>query len=100
MMHSSATKATIGRVASELTQLSEEDLPLVVEFVEFLKQRQAKSVQSLTLAEMRAEARRRAALLQNVPREEIVARFRELTKEIRQEAIAQGTAIEGDWVGD
>jgi len=100
MMHSSATKATIGRVASELTQLPEEDLPLVVEFVEFLKQRQAKSVQSLTLAEMRAEARRRAALLQNVPREEIVARFRELTKEIRQEAIAQGTAIEGDWVGD
>ena len=100
MMDSAATKATIGRVASELTQLSEEDLPLVVEFVEFLKQRRARPVQRLSLAETRAEARRRAALLQNVLREEIAARFRELIEEIRQEAIAQGTAIEGDWVGD
>jgi hypothetical protein len=100
MMDSSATKATIGRVASELTQLPEEDLPLVVEFVEFLKQRKARSAQRLSLTEMQAEARRRAALLQDVPREEIVARFRELTEEIRQEAIAQGTAIEGDWVSD
>lgn len=99
-MDSSATKATIGRVASELTQLPEEDLPLVVEFVEFLKQRKARSAQRLSLTEMQAEARRRAALLQDVPREEIVARFRELTEEIRQEAIAQGTAIEGDWVSD
>ena len=100
MMDSAATKATIGRVASELTQLSEEGLPLVVEFVEFLKQRRARPVQRLSLAETRAEARRWAALLQNVLREEIVARFRELIEEIRQEAIAQGTAIEGDWVGD
>ena len=100
MMDSSATKATIGRVASELTQLPEEDLPLVVEFVEFLKQRKARSAQRLSLTEIQAEARRRAALLQDVPREEIVARFRELTEEIRQEAIAQGTAIEGDWVSD
>ena len=100
MMDSSATKATIGRVASELTQLPEEDLLLVVEFVEFLKQRKARSAQRLSLTEIQAEARRRAALLQDVPREEIVARFRELTEEIRQEAIAQGTAIEGDWVSD
>jgi len=100
MMDSSATKATIGRVASELTQLPEEDLLLVVEFVEFLKQRKARSAQRLSLTEIQAEARRRAALLQDVPREEIVARFRELIEEIRQEAIAQGTAIEGDWVSD
>jgi hypothetical protein len=49
---------------------------------------------------MRAEAQRRATLLRDVPREEIVARFRELTEEIRQEAITKGTAIEGDWRGD
>jgi hypothetical protein len=100
MMNGSTTKATIGRVASELTQLSEEDLPLVVEFVEFLKQRKAKTMRPLSPAKIRAQARRRAALLQNVPREEIVARFRELTEEIREEAISQGTAIEGDWVSD
>ena len=48
---------------------------------------------------MRAEARRRGGLLQDVPRAEIMARFRELAEEIRQEAIAKGTAIEGDWEG-
>ena len=90
----------IGRVASELTQLPEEDLPLVIEFVEYLKQRRVTPKQRLSPAEMRAEARRRASLLRDVPREEIVARFRELTEEIRQEAIAKGTAIEGDWKGD
>jgi len=49
---------------------------------------------------MRAEARRRATLLRDVPREEIVARFLELAEEIRREAIAKGTAVEGDWQGD
>ena len=44
-----------------------------------------------------AEVRRRATLLQHVPRAEIVARFLELAEEIRQEAIAKDTAIEGDW---
>ncbi len=90
----------VGQVVSELTRLPEEDLSLVVEFVEFLKQRRATPTQRLSPAEMRAEARRRATLLRDVPREEIVARFRELTEEIRQEAIAKGMAIEGDWRGD
>jgi hypothetical protein len=99
-MSATETLTLIGRVASELTRLPEEDLPLVIEFVEYLKQRRAKPTQWLSPAEMRAEARRRASLLRDVPREEIVARFRELTEEIRQEAIAKGMAIEGDWGGD
>lgn len=51
-------------------------------------------------AELWVEALRRAHLLQDVPREQLVARFAELTEEIRREAIAKGTAIEGDWVGE
>jgi hypothetical protein len=91
----------IGRVASELARLPEEDLPLVIEFVDYLKQqRQVAPRQRLSVAEMRAEARRRASLLCDVPRSEIVNRFRELAEEIRQEAIAKGTAIEGDWCED
>ena len=90
----------VGQVVSELSRLPEEDLSLVVEFVEFLKRRKATPTQRLSPAEMRAEARRRAILLRDVPRGEIVARFRELTEEIRQEAIAKGTAIEGDWRSD
>jgi hypothetical protein len=91
----------IGRVASELARLPEEDLPLVIEFVDYLKRhRQLRTQQHLSVAEMRAEAGRRAGLLREVPRAEIVNRFRELTEEIRQEAIAKGTAVEGDWRED
>ena len=93
--------ALVGQVVSELTRLPEEDLSLVIEFVEFLKQcRAATPTQRLSPAEMRAEAQRRATLLRDVPREDIVARFRELTEEIRREAIAKGTAVEEDWRGD
>ena len=91
----------IGQVALELTRLPEEDLPLIIEFVDYLKQQHRTAPQRcLSVAEMRAEARRRASLLRKVPRTEIVARFRELAEGIRQEAIAQGTAIEGDWTRD
>ena len=76
--------------------------------VEHLKQHRAIPRGRLSPAEtssssvetMRAEARRRATLLRDVPREEIVARFLELAEEIRREAIAKGTAVEGDWQGD
>lgn len=99
-MSATVSPTLVGQVVSELTRLPEEDLSLVVEFVEFLKQRRAAPTPQLSPAEMRAEAQRRATLLRDVPREEIVARFRELAEEIRQEAITKGTAIEGDWRGD
>jgi hypothetical protein len=51
-------------------------------------------------AEIREEASRRARLLGDVPREQLAARFAEVGEQIRQEAIARGTAIEGDWTGD
>jgi transcriptional regulator GlxA family with amidase domain len=49
---------------------------------------------------LREEAKRRGGLLQDVPKEQLVARFTELAEQVRQEAIEKGTAIEGDWVGD
>ena len=51
-------------------------------------------------AELRTEAKRRARLLQYIPREQLVERIAALTEEIRKEAIQKGTAIVGDWVGD
>ena len=54
----------IGHVASELARLPEEDLPLVIEFVDYLKQQRQTTLQRhLSVAEMRAEAQRRASLL-------------------------------------
>ncbi len=54
----------------------------------------------LSPAEVVAEARKQAALLSDVPRSEIAARFDALSEEIRQQAIARGVAIEGDWLSD
>lgn len=91
----------IGRVVSDLTQLPEEDLSLVVEFVDYLKQqRQVISAQHISPAQIRAAARRRASRLAKVPRTEIAARFQELAEEIRHEVIGKEAALEGDWPGD
>ena len=91
----------IERVTSALTQLPEEDLPLVAEFVEHLKrQRRSPGSSPASIAEVRAEARRRARELRGIPRADIARRFAELAAAIRQSAIAQGTDVEWDWEGD
>jgi hypothetical protein len=91
----------LGQLAIKLTGLPEEDLQLVVEFVDCLEEkRPAEPVRSLSVREIREEARKRSRLLRDVPREQLVARFVELGEQIRQEAIANGTAIDGDWTGD
>ena len=96
-----SAQAIIGGVAVRLGQLPLEDIRLVAQMVARLQQqRQAAASHRLSPAEIVTEARRRAALLSDVPRAEIAARFEALAEEIREQAIAQGTAIEGDWLGD
>ena len=46
------------------------------------------------------EIRKQALLLRDIPRDQLVARFVEVGEQIRQMAIANGTAIDGDWAGD
>jgi len=97
----STADSLIGQVTRELATLPEEDLPLVVEFVEYLKhQRRAPPQPHWSVAKIRGEARRRAAQLGALPRTEIVSRFQELAEAIRQETAARGMAIEGDAQGD
>jgi excisionase family DNA binding protein len=94
-------QAAIGGVALELAHLPAEDIFSAAQFVNRLRQqRAAVRPPPVSPAEIVAEARRQAALLSDVPRAEIAARFAVLAEEIRQQAIAQGTAIEGDWIGD
>jgi hypothetical protein len=90
----------IGQLAVKLSSLPDEDLELVAEFVSLLEKRPLESARRLSAAEIREKARRRARLLHDVPREQLVARFIEVGEQIRQEAIAKGTAIDGDWTGD
>lgn len=96
-----AAPQMIGQLALKLAELPEEDLQLVVEFVDHLGEKgSVESLSSLSAEEIREEARRRARLLRDVPREQLVARFIEVGEQIRQEAISKGTAIDGDWTGD
>jgi len=91
----------LGKLVVKLTSLPEEDLQLVVEFVDCLEEkRPAEPARSISAKEIREEAHKRARLLREVPRDQLVARFVEVGEQIRQEAIAKGTAIEGDWTGD
>ena len=87
----------IGRVARELTYLPEEDLPLVVEFVEYLR-RQRADQRKTSAADIQAEAHRRALQMKDVSRAEVVARFQALTEAMRAEAIKSGQAVDGETV--
>lgn len=98
---STISPQVIGQLAHQLSSLTEEDLQLVAEFVTLLEEKRPPGpTRALSAAEIREKARWRARLLHDVPREQLVARFAEVGEQIRQEAIAKGTAIDGDWAGD
>jgi excisionase family DNA binding protein len=91
----------VGRIALQLVQLPAEDISAVAQLVARLRQQRQPAVQrQMSPAEIVAAARTQAALLADVPRAEVAARFEALVEEIRHQAIAKNTAIEGDWLGD
>ncbi|MDM8527277.1 hypothetical protein QUF58_03605 [Anaerolineales bacterium HSG24] len=103
MIHTQATtEQMLGQAVKQLSNLSAKELPLVLEFLYYLQTKRPLSTlaKDRTPQELVAEIRQRAEQLKDIPRSEIVARFRELTEEIRQTAIENGTAIDGDWVDD
>ena len=81
----------IGRVALKLAKMPVEDQRLVLDLVNYLEaQHPPEPAGPMSPAEIRKEARRRAVLLKDVPKEQLVARFVELGEEIRREAIRNG----------
>lgn len=98
-LFSTSIPAVIGQVATGLVQLPDEDIAMVAHLVGRLQRRQP-TAQQRSPTEIVAAAHQQAARLRDVPRTEIAARFEVLAEEIRQQAIARGTAIEGDWCND
>lgn len=84
----------------EVAQLPDRDLVLVVQFVRELKRRRGSATPRPSVAEVRAEARRLAFEMASLSPEQVMAHFRETLEHIRAQAVAEGTAIEGDWQGD
>lgn len=84
----------------EVVSLPEKDMLTVLEFVGKIKQREKDKLPKFTVAEVHAEANRIVAETANLSRKEIMNRFRETVEQIRTEAIAKGTALDGEWERD
>ncbi|MBC8448808.1 MAG: hypothetical protein H8D78_13755 [Chloroflexi bacterium] len=81
--------------------LPEEKVRAVLDFARFLNWQQAgarrsaaEDLECLSLEEFKQRIRQRAAELAGVPREQIMAEIRQITEEIRREAIEKGIAID------
>jgi len=87
------------QVITSVAQLPPNDLLVVYETISDLKQKESEK-SSLTADEILARAKARAVEMRNLSHEQIVQRFIDATERIRAEAIAKGTAIEGEWESD
>ena len=89
----------VRKAVIEVAQLTENELLTVIEMVDALKNQRARPSRKLA-QEIVARARARAAETSALSREELMRQFGEVLEQIRAEAIAKGTAIEGELEGD
>lgn len=99
------TNVLLRQLMTEVARLPDEDLPLVVEFIGKLAQRSEAAsgpASRGTIQRIRAEARRRAGLMGDVPRAELVQRFLQAADEIRSATAMSSPALlnEEAWRGD
>ncbi len=93
------TEKLLRQVITSVAQLPPSDLLVVYETISDLKQKESEK-STLTAAEILARAKARAAEMSHLSHEEVVQRFIDAMERIRADAIAKGTAIEGEWESD
>ncbi len=84
------------RTVVEVASLPDDDLAILLDIVTLLKQQRATE----TVADIRRAAHQRVMALRNLSPDQLVTQFRAVGEKIRSQAVASGTAIEGDWEGD
>lgn len=89
----------IRKAVIEVAQLPENELLAVIELVNDLKKQRARPNREAAV-QMVARAKQRAAELSHLSREEVMQQFGNTLDAIRAEAIAKGTALEGELEGD
>ena len=94
-----APQELIRKAVIEVANLPENELLIVIEMVDTLKKQRARPNRELA-AELLARAKARAAEMSHLSREEVMERFSKSLDAIRADAIAKGTAIEGEWEDD
>lgn len=93
------TEKLLRQVITSIAQLPPNDLLVVYETITDLKQKERQKT-PFTSAEIVARAKARAEEMKHLSREEAMERFSKTLDAIRAEAIANGTAIEGELEGD
>lgn len=94
-----ATQELVRKAVIEVAQLPEKEQLIVIEMVDSIKKQSARPNRELAV-EIVARAKARASEMSHLSHEEIVQRLIDSTERIRAEAIANGTAIEGEWEQD
>jgi hypothetical protein len=91
----------IRQAVLEVAALPVNELQLVLDYVAHLKdQREVPTAQRPLVAELRAAARQHATVLKTVPRAVVASQLGNTIERIRGQAIAQETALDGDWHDD
>lgn len=94
------TEKLLRQVLSGIAKLPPTDLLVVYETITELKQKDKRGKPALNADEILTHAKARAAEMSQLSHAEVVQRFIDATERARAEAIADGTAIEGDWESD
>lgn len=94
-----APQELVRKAVIEVAQLPEKELLIVIEMVDTLKKQRARPNRELA-AEIVARAKARASEMRHLSRAEVMEKFSATLEAIRAEAIAKGTAIEGEWERD
>lgn len=91
-----STPALLRQLMAEAARLTDDDLPLAVEFVSRLAHAHhlPEAARRPSVVAIRARAKEIAAQLGEVPRAELVAQFLQIADQVRAEASANGTALE------
>ena len=94
-----ASQDLVRKAVIEVAQLQEKELLIVIEMVDTLKKQREHPNKELA-AEILTRAKARAEEMKHLSREEAMEQFSKSLDAIRADAIAKGTAIEGEWESD
>ncbi len=94
-----ASQDLVRKAVIEVAQLQEKELLIIIEMVDTLKKQRARPNRELA-EEILSRAKARAVEMSHLSHADVMEKFSNTLDAIRAEAIAKGTAIEGEWEND
>jgi hypothetical protein len=95
-----SSQELVRKAVIEVANLPEPALQQVLAYIEVLKGHQTETSKAAVAAAINTEVERLVTDMQGQLRAEVMAEFRAALEAIREQAVAQGTAIDGDWQDD